>query len=414
MLEVGLGFLGLFVVMSWDLVVGSLVFFILFLLLNMMESGEMTIKLIFVLLSLWLVIMMVLSVEKFSSSLDLYLIFIFMLISLFIVFYSEALVSFYLGFEMSVIPIFLIILGWGYQPDRVEAGVYMIIYTVFFSLPLLMGIYYFNMGHELSGMPLVFMFLLAFLVKFPLVGLHLWLPRAHVEAPVYGSMILAGVMLKLGGYGIIKLSFIMGDFLYKYSSGILIFSILGGLILTGVCFVQTDMKMLIAYSSIVHMSVVLSGILTMKISGLIGSVYLMVGHGLCSSGLFCVLGLVYNRSLTRSLYLNKGMINIIPISSLWWFLFCSSNLAFPPCLNLPGEIFLFISVLGWNWHFFLVVGLLGVLSSMYSIYLFSFSQQGKMSFYFSFKSFNLYECMLLSLHWIPLNLFILDLSIMTF
>nr|YP_009443407.1 NADH dehydrogenase subunit 4 [Diaphorina lycii]ATR80191.1 NADH dehydrogenase subunit 4 [Diaphorina lycii] len=414
MLELGLGLLGLFVVMSWELVVGSLVFFILFLLLNMSESGEMTIKLIFMLLSLWLVIMMVLSVEKFSSSLDLYLIFIFMLISLIIVFYSETLISFYFGFEMSVIPIFLIILGWGYQPDRVEAGVYMITYTVFFSLPLLMGIYYLNMGYKLVGMPLFFMFLLAFLVKFPLVGLHLWLPRAHVEAPVYGSMILAGVMLKLGGYGVIKLSFIMGDFLFKYSSMILIFSILGGLILTGVCFVQTDMKMLIAYSSIVHMSVVLSGVLTMKISGLVGSVYLMVGHGLCSSGLFCVLGLIYNRSLTRSLYLNKGMMNIIPISSFWWFLFCSSNLSFPPCLNLPGEIFLFISILGWNWHFFLIVGLLGVSSSMYSIYLFSFSQQGKLTFYFSFKSFNLYECLLLSMHWIPLNLFILDLSIMTF
>lgn len=173
------------------------------------------------------------------------------------------------------------------------------------------------MGHELRGMPLVFIFLLAFLVKFPLVGLHLWLPRAHVEAPVYGSIILAGVMLKLGGYGIIKLSFIIGDFLYKYSSGILIFSILGGLILTGVCFVQTDIKILIAYSSIVHMRVVLRGILTIKIRGLIGSVYLMVGHGLCSSGLFCVLGLVYNRSLTRSLYLNKGIINIIPIRRLW-------------------------------------------------------------------------------------------------
>jgi NADH:ubiquinone oxidoreductase subunit 4 (chain M) len=414
MLEVGLGFLGLFVVISWDLVVGSLVFFILFLLLNIIERGEITIKLIFVLLSLWLVIIIVLSVEKFSRRLDLYLIFIFILIRLFIVFYSEALVRFYLGFEISVIPIFLIILGWGYQPDRVEAGVYIIIYTVFFSLPLLIGIYYFNMGHELRGMPLVFIFLLAFLVKFPLVGLHLWLPRAHVEAPVYGSIILAGVMLKLGGYGIIKLSFIIGDFLYKYSSGILIFSILGGLILTGVCFVQTDIKILIAYSSIVHMRVVLRGILTIKIRGLIGSVYLMVGHGLCSSGLFCVLGLVYNRSLTRSLYLNKGIINIIPIRRLWWFLFCSSNLAFPPCLNLPGEIFLFISVLGWNWHFFLVVGLLGVLSSMYRIYLFSFSQQGKISFYFSFKSFNLYECILLSLHWIPLNLFILDLRIMTF
>lgn len=414
MLELGLGLLGLFVVISWELIVGSLVFFVLFLLFNMRERGEVTIKLIFMLLSLWLVIIMVLSVEESSKKLDLYLIFIFMLIRLVIVFYSETLIRFYFGFEMSVIPIFLIILGWGYQPDRVEAGIYMITYTVFFSLPLLVGIYYFNIGYKLVGMPLFFIFLLAFLVKFPLVGLHLWLPRAHVEAPVYGSIILAGVILKLGGYGIIKLSFIMGDFLFKYSSRILIFSILGGLILTGICFVQTDIKVLIAYSSIVHMRVVLRGVLTIKIRGLIGRIYLIVGHGLCSSGLFCVLGLIYNRSLTRSLYLNKGIINIIPIRRFWWFLFCSSNLAFPPCLNLPGEIFLFISILGWNWHFFLIVGLLGVLSSIYRIYLFSFSQQGKITFYFSFKPFNLQECIVLSLHWIPLNLFILDLRTLTF
>lgn len=162
---------------------------------------------------------------------------------------------------------------------------------------------------------------------------------------MFGSIVLAGVILKLGGYGVIRVSLYLGDRIYYYSFYIIVIRILGGVILRGVCFVQRDIKILVAYSSVVHMSIVLSGLLTLREVGLYGAIYIIIGHGLCSSGLFCVLGLTYNRTLTRSIYLNKGVIVVLPSCRLWWFLSCSGNLSFPPSLNLAGEICLLISIL---------------------------------------------------------------------
>nr|WMH03398.1 NADH dehydrogenase subunit 4 [Cacopsylla melanoneura]WMH03411.1 NADH dehydrogenase subunit 4 [Cacopsylla melanoneura]WMH03424.1 NADH dehydrogenase subunit 4 [Cacopsylla melanoneura] len=415
MLEVFLGIFFVVVIKDWFFVSYSLIFYIIYLFFYMSESGESLIKVVFMLLSLWLVIMMLMSVTESLKTLDLLLIFIWLLFSLLMVFYVDTLILFYLGFEMSVIPILLILFGWGYQPDRLEAGFYMLIYTVLFSLPLLLKIFYLDNLVSISSTSLsFFMFMMAFLVKLPMVGLHFWLPRAHVEAPVFGSMILAGVMLKLGGYGVFKLSLILGDFLFKNAGILIVFSMMGGMIFSGICFVQSDLKLLIAYSSIVHMSIVLSGMLTMHNLGLGGAVMMMVGHGFCSSGLFCILGLTYNRTMTRSIIMNKGFISIIPICSFWWFMFCSSNLSFPPCLNLPGELFLFVSIIVYNKYMYMILGVFGFLSSLYSIYLFSFSQQSFSWGFYSFKSFSLSESLLMLLHWGPLNILILDLSIMCF
>nr|YP_009501965.1 NADH dehydrogenase subunit 4 [Psylla alni]AWU49040.1 NADH dehydrogenase subunit 4 [Psylla alni] len=414
MLEVYLGIFFVVVIKDWFIVSYSLVFYIMYLLFSLNQEGEDMIKLIFILLSVWLVIMMLMSVSQNLKTSDLLFIFIWLLLSLFTSFYVETLIMFYLAFEMSVLPILLILFGWGYQPDRLEAGFYMLMYTVLFSLPLLLKIFYLDNLHMSVGTLSFLMFLMAFLVKMPMVGVHYWLPRAHVEAPVFGSMILAGVMLKLGGYGVFKLSLIIGDFLFNYSKTLIIFSILGGVIFSGVCFIQSDLKLLIAYSSIVHMSIVLSGLMTMHELGLNGAVMMMVGHGFCSSGLFCILGLTYNRSMTRSIIMNKGFISMIPICSFWWFLFCSSNLSFPPCLNLPGELFLCLSIIVYNNYTYMLLALFGILSSLYSVYLFSFSQQSFSWNFFSFKSFSLYESLLLILHWFPLNVFIFDLSVLKF
>nr|QKK36433.1 NADH dehydrogenase subunit 4 [Trioza erytreae]QKK36459.1 NADH dehydrogenase subunit 4 [Trioza erytreae] len=411
MLEVLMGSLFIVVLSSWLLNMNCLVMFFMILMFKFYDNGEYNIKLIMFLLSIWLVIMMMMSVEFNLKTYDLLLVFIMLLISLFLTFYSETMFIFYLGFEMSVIPVLLIIYGWGYQPDRLDAGFYMMLYTVFFSLPLLLGIFYFENLQNWSII-VVCLYLMAFLVKLPMFGLHFWLPRAHVEAPVFGSMILAGVMLKLGGYGIMKISLLKGDYIYLNVQMIITMSILGGLWLSWKCFIQSDMKMLVAYSSVVHMSLVLAGLLTFREMALAGTMYMMIGHGLCSSGLFCVLGLTYNRTLTRSIYLNKGILSLMPICSMWWFFFCSSNLSFPPCLNLFGEILLFTSILSWNIHMYMIMLMMGVFSSMYSIYLYAFTQQGQMSNFFCFKNFNLNESLLMMLHWLPLNYLMLDLLLM--
>lgn len=184
--------------------------------------------------------------------------------------------GFYVFFEFSLIPTFFLILGWGYQPERMRARMYIIIYTVGASLPLLRCLVYllrmqghlsFHLGFEslvekgfFSGI-LFFLFTLAFLVKIPVFFVHLWLPKAHVEAPVAGSIILAGVLLKLGGYGIIRVSSKLGELIeitrIFYISGIL----WGGVITSVICLRQADMKGLIAYSSIGHIGFFVGGVL---------------------------------------------------------------------------------------------------------------------------------------------------------
>nr|YP_009470630.1 NADH dehydrogenase subunit 4 [Mycopsylla proxima]AVF97053.1 NADH dehydrogenase subunit 4 [Mycopsylla proxima] len=396
--------------LSWTMTMNFFLLIFIMSLLLIFDSGMYLLKMVMVLLSMWLVMMMFFSVDFVEESFLLKLMFMLIFYFLNMVFYSSSMFMFYIGFEISVIPILLVIFGWGYQPDRLEAGFYMILYTVFFSLPLLVGIYIYE--YQLMK-KIILIFMLAFLVKFPLFGIHLWLPRAHVEAPLYGSMILAGVMLKLGGYGLIKISFLDGDLIFFYSEWLVIYSIIGGVALSLICFLQSDMKVLIAYSSIIHMSLTLSGILTFFDVGLLGGIYMMVGHGVCSSGLFCILGFLYVRSHSRSIYVNHGILQIMPICSFWWFLFCVANLSFPPSLNLAGEIFLLTSVMSWNWSsltIFIIVGLM-FLSSLYSIYLFSFSQYGAMKKMFTLNFFSLSESLVMFLHWVPLNILILDLSL---
>nr|YP_009501926.1 NADH dehydrogenase subunit 4 [Leptynoptera sulfurea]AWU48963.1 NADH dehydrogenase subunit 4 [Leptynoptera sulfurea] len=395
---------------SWVLFMNSLIFCFIYLVLNLYDYNMFFIQSVFSLLSLWLVLGMIMTVKSVMKKKDLYMIMLVLIFLLVLTFYSESLIMFYMGFEMSILPVLLIIYGWGYQPDRLEAGFYMILYTVLFSLPLLLLMFYVDTNLFYSHFMMFLMLMVAFLVKLPMFGFHFWLPRAHVEAPVFGSMVLAGVMLKLGGYGIVKLSFVFGDSLYKYTNFFIIFSMMGGLWLSCICFVQSDMKMLIAYSSIIHMSLVLSGMFTLKDFGLMGSIYMMVGHGLCSSGMFCIMGLTYDRTHTRSIYLNKGLLMISPTCSLWWFLFCSSNLSFPPCLNLPGEILLNFAIISWYKMCFMILVFLGLLSAMYSIYMFAFTQQSVTLNYFPFFSINIKEFFVLILHWLPLNFLILDLS----
>nr|YP_636941.1 NADH dehydrogenase subunit 4 [Diretmus argenteus]BAC23459.1 NADH dehydrogenase subunit 4 [Diretmus argenteus] len=350
------------------------------------------------------------------SSLQLFLI---------LAFGATEIIMFYVMFEATLIPTLIIITRWGNQTERLNAGTYFLFYTLAGSLPLLVALLLLqNEAGTLSMVTLQYVkplqlltysdkvwwagCLLAFLVKMPLYGMHLWLPKAHVEAPIAGSMVLAAVLLKLGGYGMMRMM-IMLEPLTKEMSYPFIILALWGIIMTGsICLRQTDLKALIAYSSVSHMGLVVGGILIQTPWGFTGALVLMIAHGLASSALFCLANTNYERTHSRTMVLARGLQMVLPLMTSWWFIASLANLALPPLPNLMGELMIITSLFNWSWWTLVLTGAGTLITASYSLYMFLMTQRGPLPPHIiSLNPTYSREHLLIALHLVPLLLLIL-------
>nr|QUO98695.1 NADH dehydrogenase subunit 4 [Hyphessobrycon amandae] len=337
---------------------------------------------------------------------------------------ATEIIMFYVMFESNINPNSNYYHPWGNQAERFNAGTYFLFYTLAGSLPLLVALLLLQQNTGTLSM-LVFHYsqamtlntwgdkiwwagcLLAFLVKMPLYGVHLWLPKAHVEAPVAGSMVLAAVLLKLGGYGLIRMTTIL-DPLTKDMAYPFIILALWGIIMTGsICLRQTDLKSLIAYSSVSHMGLVVAGILVQTPWGLSGAIILMIAHGLVSSALFCLANTTYERTHSRTMILARGLQVLFPLTASWWFIANLANLALPPLPNLMGELMIITTLFNWSYWTLALTGIGTLITAAYSLHLFLTSQRGPTpNHIMGLYPFHTREHLLMAMHLIPLILLI--------
>nr|YP_010578463.1 NADH dehydrogenase subunit 4 [Acroteriobatus annulatus]UZP16442.1 NADH dehydrogenase subunit 4 [Acroteriobatus annulatus] len=340
-------------------------------------------------------------------------------------FSATEMIMFYVTFEATLIPTLIIITRWGNQAERLNAGTYFLFYTLMGSLPLLIALL--TLQKDLGTLSMLILqypqtynmltwankfwwvaCLIAFLVKMPLYGVHLWLPKAHVEAPIAGSMILAAVLLKLGGYGMMRIIVMLNPLTKEMAYPFLILAIWGIIMTSSICLRQTDLKSLIAYSSVSHMGLVAAAILIQTSWSFAGATALMIAHGLISSALFCLANTNYERTHSRTLLLARGMQIILPLMGTSWFLINLANLALPPTPNLMGELLIITSLFKWSNWTIVATGLGVLLTASYSLYMFTMTQRGPTPQHLLFMNpTHTREHLLIYLHLIPTLLLML-------
>lgn len=291
--------------------------------------------------------------------LELHLLLHTLALMLILVFTTQELMLFYIAFEGVLVPMFFVIGMYGSRERKIHAVYQFFLMTLVGSVLMLITILYIYVecgstemsvvrNHDFDSMSRTLIwvgFSLGFAVKVPMFPFHIWLPEAHTEAPTFGSMLLAGILLKMGGYGYIKFVMVIcPEETVKFKPFVLVFAFIGILYATIITIRQTDLKKIIAYSSVGHMSYVVVGIMSSTIDSLSGSVASMVAHGFISSALFLCVGILYDRTGTRMLPYYGGIANTMPIFSNFFTFLTFANVAFPGTAGFIGELLTFLGV----------------------------------------------------------------------
>nr|QBK82305.1 NADH dehydrogenase subunit 4 [Circus assimilis] len=344
---------------------------------------------------------------------------------LLLAFSATELMLFYITFEATLIPTLILITRWGSQPERLSAGIYLLFYTLISSLPLLVTILCLHthigtlhltmlklshptLTNSWTDLLLSLALLMAFMVKAPLYGLHLWLPKAHVEAPIAGSMLLAALLLKLGGYGIMRLTLLTNPIPPHLHFPFLTLALWGALMTSSICLRQTDLKSLIAYSSVSHMGLVVAACILQTHWSFSGAMILMISHGLTSSMLFCLANTTYERTHSRILLLTRGLQPLLPLAATWWLLANLTNMALPPTTNLMAELTIMISLFNWSALTIILTGATTLLTASYTLSMLLTTQRGTLPTHItSMQNSSTREHLLMTLHITPLLLLIL-------
>ncbi|WP_420224894.1 NADH-quinone oxidoreductase subunit M [Pigmentiphaga litoralis] len=291
---------------------------------------------------------------------------------------------FYIFFEATLIPMFIIVGVWG-GPNRVYAAIKFFLYTFMGSLLMLVAFVY--LWHASGGsfdiqtwqkLPLgyteqilIFIaFLMAFAVKVPMWPVHTWLPDAHVEAPTGGSVVLAAIMLKLGAYGFLRLSLpIVPDASHSLSGFMIVLSLIAVIYIGLVALVQSDMKKLVAYSSVAHMGFVTLGFFMFNTAGTEGAIVQMISHGFVSGAMFLCIGVLYDRMHSRQIADYGGVVNVMPRFAVFFVLFSMANSGLPATSGFVGEFFVIMGAVEYNFWIGLLAATALILGASYSLWM---------------------------------------------
>jgi len=326
--------------------------------------------------------------QKSINEIKLYQKFLFFtLFLLLFVFTSMDILVFYIMFEIILIPFFVLIGISSYRKRRIHASYLFFFYTLigsFFMLVSIFMLYSFtgstnievllNNNYSFYRENIIWLtFFISFAIKIPMFPFHIWLPEAHVEAPTEGSVLLAGVLLKLGSYGFLRFLLpLFPNSSYYFAPLVILVSCLGIFYTSFVTLKQIDIKRIIAYSSVSHMNVCVLGLFTFSSLGIAGSIHLMIAHGLVSGGLFFLIGMLYNRYHTKLLKYYSGLIYTMPFFSFFFFMLIISNISFPLTSNFIGEFLILVSLfISFNYYslIFTVIGIF--ICTVYSLWLYN-------------------------------------------